>query len=249
MGHGTHCRPAEAPRGGSHELVHAVAHRGAGGRPRGVQRRQPRGCHGGREDDAPQHRRGRAAPARGRCPGRAADQRLLHGPHAAHALLGPAARAARGRLLDVPRHLRRVQGGALAGPLRPLCGRGGAGGTRHVRERALHGVGQVQPLREEAPVQGDASSVVIRYLLQLRQQRLGQPPPPLARARGQRRDERRDLARQRLGAADLLLQAPEQRLALVDAAHRVVAGRRHAVRGAVDVVGDDHPRVLGVALV
>merc|ERR1719437_263493 len=53
----------------------------------------------------------------------------------------------------------------------PIVGRHWIYGACHMRKGALPRIGVVHPLREEAPVQGDAASVELLYLTQAGEER------------------------------------------------------------------------------
>mmetsp|Transcript_34560 Transcript_34560/g.98293 ORF Transcript_34560/g.98293 Transcript_34560/m.98293 type:complete len:390 (+) Transcript_34560:280-1449(+) len=119
-----------------------------------------------------------------------------------------------------------------------------------MREGALEGVGVVQPLREQAPVQRHHAGPFLRHrLLQALDEGGRQRPRRGDRGRGELLHEVRDLARAAVRAADLLLDLAENRVALVDAAHAVEVRAGHAVGRRQHVVRDDHLRAQGIRLV
>mmetsp|Transcript_78504 Transcript_78504/g.240206 ORF Transcript_78504/g.240206 Transcript_78504/m.240206 type:complete len:620 (-) Transcript_78504:25-1884(-) len=157
--------------------------------------------------------------------------------------------AAAASLLDVLAHLLLLGQGRLASLLLELLRRRGLRGAEQRREGALAGVHVVQPLREQAAVQGDLTRVGRGNLLQAPQERRRDLAGGGHRRRGQPRHELRHAGRGGQGRGDVALQAREDDLAFVDATHRIILRGRQAVRGRVDVVRYDHAGAPGVGLV
>mmetsp|Transcript_4880 Transcript_4880/g.14224 ORF Transcript_4880/g.14224 Transcript_4880/m.14224 type:complete len:240 (+) Transcript_4880:70-789(+) len=118
-----------------------------------------------------------------------------------------------------------------------------------VGKGALPGIRVVHPLGEEAAVKRHAATVVRSDLLQALHQRGGQRPRRLHRGRREALDEADDCPGQRVRLADVCFQRLHQGLALANAAHRVELRTGKAVRGAVDVVGNDDAGLRRVRLV
>mmetsp|Transcript_144812 Transcript_144812/g.204916 ORF Transcript_144812/g.204916 Transcript_144812/m.204916 type:complete len:307 (+) Transcript_144812:415-1335(+) len=119
----------------------------------------------------------------------------------------------------------------------------------HMRVRALPGEGVMKPLGEKPSVQRHGSAVMARNLMQ--------PPLEVCRQLPRCRDSRRrqllhqlhQLIRISIRCGHLAFQMPEERLTLVNAAHRVDAGGRDTVGVRVHVVGHEHGLVGRVRLI
>mmetsp|Transcript_69271 Transcript_69271/g.194248 ORF Transcript_69271/g.194248 Transcript_69271/m.194248 type:complete len:310 (-) Transcript_69271:284-1213(-) len=214
---------------------------------------RPTSAHGGPREDE-EHRRGgddrRRRPGRGEPrAGRGAlgAQRLLlgRGPRRLRVLgtLELRGLEAPRRLLDVQAHRRRVGEEVLSAQEPPVAPAHRRRGPRQVRVGALPGEGEVHPLGEQAAVHRHAAAVLRGDLLEALDERCREHPGGRHRRGGELLDDLHDAAREGVGSGDGDLDGPQQRLALVDATHRVELRVCQAIRRRVDVVGDEDARL------
>mmetsp|Transcript_108916 Transcript_108916/g.232725 ORF Transcript_108916/g.232725 Transcript_108916/m.232725 type:complete len:365 (-) Transcript_108916:545-1639(-) len=115
--------------------------------------------------------------------------------------------------------------------------------------RAFAWVNMVHPLRKEAAVQRNLTTVVAGDLLEKADQTLGESPGGGDRGGGKALGNGDEALRRGFGSGDLAFDLAEEGLALIEAADGVHARRCQAIGGSVDIVRNDHALLRGIGLV